>query len=154
MNKQKYIYIFYLIFLKNLVAADAVCTLDSFLGKIFSLAILFLETEQCVCVCVQSFLSRSFFLVYSKLHINKLTTRTVILVRIYLIDTCAVLFSFYCSSFFATKCYLSFFFRVQPQKKILSSVCVCVYFSYDCSVRALFLSSIGDYLSLFFSFFF
>jgi len=75
----------------------------------------------------------------------------VILVRIYLIDTCAVFFSFYCSSFLPQNAIYPFclvFFRVQPQRKILSSACVCVYFSYDCSVRALFLSSIGDYLSL------
>jgi hypothetical protein len=72
-----------------------------------------------------------FFLVYFKLHINKLTTRTVILVRIYLIDTCAVFLSLslYLSFCSATKCYLSFclvFFRVQPQKNFLSSVCVCI----------------------------
>jgi hypothetical protein len=79
-----------------------------------------------------------FFLVYFKLHINKLTTRTVILVRIYLIDTCAVFILYLCLFFlllFATKCYLSFcliffsFFRVQPQKILVKCVCVRVSIS-------------------------
>ncbi len=135
MNKQKkkiiYIYIFNLISWKNLVAA-----FDCFLGKIsFSRnSSLSRDWIVCSCLCLVLFF---LLLVYSKLHINKLTTRTVILVRIYLIDTCAVFLSL---SLFATKCYLSFclvFFRVQPQKIFFCQV--CVYFSHGCSVRALFL---------------
>jgi hypothetical protein len=81
-----------------------------------------------------------FFLVYFKLHINKLTTRTVILVRIYLIDTCAVFLSLSLSFFLFCHKMLSIllfgFFSCTTAEEFFVK-CVCVYFSHGCSVRAL-----------------
>ena len=134
-----------------------------FLGKISfflaSLLLLLLLLSRDWIVCLYSCLVLSFSLslfVYSKLHINKLTNRTVILVRNYLLDTCAVLFDLFSFFRFATKCYLIFCLIFSSLSCTTAedfcqvSVCVCVclllFLSHRCIVHALY------HLSLFFFF--
>jgi hypothetical protein len=136
MNKQKkkkYIYIFYLISWKSSRCVWLFFRQNFFLSQFFSFSRL-----NSVFVFVFSPISFVFFslLVYSKLHINKLITRTVILVRIYLIDTCADFFFLLSLSLsflflFATKCYLSFclvffFSCTTAEDFFVKCVCVCI----------------------------